>query len=81
MEEDVRLKELVSSLSRNESAIEDAESYVRQGGGNRAHSYLCSAVLGGAGAGGREKECSHLLHCLGPAQALLAVHSNLPRVS
>ena len=82
--EDVRLKELISSLSKSnkcdvDAAIEQSECYVRQGGGKRAHSYLCAAALQGAGVGG--KACSRLLRCLGPAQALVVAYSSAPRMS
>lgn len=82
--EDVGLKEIVAALGKDsevDAAIARSECYIRQGGGKRAHSYLCAAVLQGAGVGGREKACSRLLRCLGPAQALLVVHSSAPRVS
>lgn len=82
MGEDVRLKELVSALRRVEEvdlALEQSVQYVRQqpqGGGERAHSYLCAAVLQGLGVGGRDQRCRELLRCLGPAQSLLVVYRN-----
>ena len=82
--EDEQLKELVSSLNKSSKcdidvAVEQSEYYVRQGGGKRAHSYLCAAALQGTGVVG--KACSGLLRCLGPAQALVVVCSSAPRVS
>ena len=84
MGDDVRLKELVSSLKSSEgdleAAVEGSLSYIQQeGGGARAHSYLCSALLERDGVGGTA--CSRLLHCLGPTHTLLAVHTNTPRVT
>ena len=84
MGEDVRLKQLVSSLKNGQcnldTAVESSLSYIREGGGGeRAHSYLCAALLQRDGVGG--KTCSSLLQCLGPAPALLVAHANLPRVA
>jgi hypothetical protein len=84
MGEDVRLKQLVSSLKSSqcdlETAVNDSLSYIREGGGGeKAHSYLCAALLQREGVGG--KSCSNLLNCLGPAPAFLSAHANLPRVT
>lgn len=78
----MRLKELVSALRSGEGvdiALEHSVQYVRQqpkSGGEKAHSYLCTAALQGLGARGRELKCRELLHSLGPAQALLAAYRN-----
>ena len=82
MEEDVRLRELVSALRNVEEvdlALEQSVQYVRQQpqrGGERSHSYLCAAVLQGLGVGGRDQRCRELLRCLGPAQTLLVAYRN-----
>lgn len=84
MAEDVRLKEIVTALSKNnevDNALGRSEIYVRQGGGKKAHDYLCVAVLQGSAVHGREKACSRLLCCLGPAQALLVTYNCASRVS
>lgn len=85
MGEDVRLKELVSSLrgSDVDAVIERAKRHVTlQGGGKRAHSYLCSALLKEDKAcAGHGKACSGFLRCLGSVPALCVVYSNILRVS
>ena len=80
----MRLKELVSSLRESShcdlpAVIDRSLSYVRGGGGDKAHSYLCTALLGRESVdGGTWRQ---LLHYLGPVQALLVVYTNTPRVS
>lgn len=83
MSEDVRLKELISSLKNDhcdlDSVVNQCLDYVREGGGGeKAHSYLCATLLDRECVGG--STCSHLLNCLGPTPAILAAHSNIPRV-
>ena len=84
MGEDVRLKELVSSLRSRDcdltATVDSSLSYIRGGGGGvRAHSYLCEALLKRDGVGG--EICGRLLHCLGPQQALLAAYASIPRAT
>ena len=83
--EDERLRGLLSGLQDEASfdaAVEDSLQHIRQqsrSGGERAHSYLCTAALRGAGvAGGRAEKYGALLHCLGPAQTLLVAYRNTP---
>ena len=84
MGEDVRLKQLVSSLKSDEcdleTVVKSSLGYIREGGGGeRAHGYLCAVLLQRESVGG--ETCGALLHCLGPAPALLVAHANLPRVT
>lgn len=86
MGEDVRLKDIVASLNKRKNsevddALERSENYVREGGGKRAHDFLCAAVLQGPGVQGREEACNRLLCCLGSAQALLVAYTCATRVS
>ena len=82
--EDVRLKELVSTLRSKSSGcdmntvVERAQYYVLQRVDKRAHSYLCTAALQREDVGG--KRYSDFLHCLGPVQTLLVVYTNISRV-
>ena len=84
MGEDVLLKELVSSLRDCDvsAVLERAKSHILQGGGGkRAHSYICSALLREDGVRGNRKACSDFLRCIGAVQALCVIYSNIARAS
>ena len=83
MEDDVRLKELISSLKETShydlpAVIDRSLTYIEIGG-DKAHSYLCKTLLQRKDVD--SKTCRKLLHCRGPVQALLVIYTNIPLVS